>query len=80
MVARTSDACRRVRAAGESSGARPCGELIEPITPDATEIKPLERRVDRVLKVEPSDGEGFCSPSRPRPDGLSTRGPTGPVT
>ncbi|MFE0327549.1 hypothetical protein ACFW08_12260 [Streptomyces sp. NPDC058960] len=32
---------------------------IEAITPDATEIKPLERRVDTVLKVEPSDGDGF---------------------
>ncbi|MFF5182809.1 hypothetical protein ACFY30_03305 [Streptomyces sp. NPDC000345] len=32
---------------------------IEAITPDATEIKPLERRVDTVLRVEPSDGQGF---------------------
>ncbi|MGY1583532.1 hypothetical protein [Streptomyces sp. MN13] len=32
---------------------------IEPITPDTTELKPLERRVDTVLKVEPSDGDGF---------------------
>ncbi|MEU6239601.1 hypothetical protein [Streptomyces sp. NPDC047024] len=32
---------------------------IEAITPDATEIKPLERRVDTVLKVAPSDGDGF---------------------
>lgn len=32
---------------------------IELMTPDATELKPLERRVDTVLKVEPSDGEAF---------------------
>ncbi|MFD5710544.1 hypothetical protein ACFWHW_09120, partial [Streptomyces pharetrae] len=32
---------------------------IEAITPDTTELKPLERRVDTVLKVEPSDGESF---------------------
>ncbi|MFL4906455.1 hypothetical protein ACJ6WF_25540 [Streptomyces sp. MMS24-I2-30] len=32
---------------------------IEPLTPDATEIKPLERRVDTVLKIEPSDGDSF---------------------
>ncbi|WP_345623803.1 hypothetical protein [Streptomyces ziwulingensis] len=32
---------------------------IELITPDATELKPLERRVDTVLKVEPSEGESF---------------------
>ncbi|MFB6549180.1 hypothetical protein [Streptomyces sp. NPDC056405] len=32
---------------------------IELVTPDATELKPLERRVDTVLKVEPSDGESF---------------------
>jgi hypothetical protein len=32
---------------------------IEALTPDATEIKPLERRVDTVLKIEPSDGDSF---------------------
>ncbi|MEU9051647.1 hypothetical protein AB0D37_14700 [Streptomyces sp. NPDC048384] len=32
---------------------------IEVLTPDATEIKPLERRVDTVLKVESADGENF---------------------
>ncbi|MGC9442690.1 hypothetical protein [Streptomyces sp. WG5] len=32
---------------------------IELMTPDVTELKPLERRVDTVLKVEPSDGESF---------------------
>lgn len=32
---------------------------IELLTPDATELKPLERRVDTVLKVEPSDGDAF---------------------
>ncbi|MEU3254822.1 hypothetical protein [Streptomyces sp. NPDC006997] len=32
---------------------------IEAITPDATEVKPLERRVDTVLKVVPSDGDAF---------------------
>ncbi|MFF7799729.1 RpnC/YadD family protein [Streptomyces olivaceus] len=30
---------------------------IVPLTPDATEFKPLERRVDTVLRVEPSEGE-----------------------
>ncbi|MFF6989556.1 hypothetical protein [Streptomyces sp. NPDC010273] len=29
------------------------------ITPDATEIRPMERRVDTVLKFEPAMGEGF---------------------
>ncbi|WP_308295591.1 hypothetical protein [Streptomyces sp. STCH 565 A] len=29
---------------------------IVPLTPDATEFKPLERRVDTVLRVEPSEG------------------------
>ncbi|MEU1177145.1 hypothetical protein ABZ464_05775 [Streptomyces sp. NPDC005820] len=37
----------------------PVKAAIEAITPDATEIKPLERRVDTVLKIEPSDGDGF---------------------
>ncbi|WP_416977686.1 hypothetical protein [Streptomyces sp. T028] len=37
----------------------PAKAVIEAITPDATEIKPLERRVDTVLKIEPSDGDGF---------------------
>ncbi|WP_437057163.1 hypothetical protein [Streptomyces sp. enrichment culture] len=37
----------------------PAKAVIEPVTPDTTEIKPLERRVDTVLKVEPSDGDGF---------------------
>lgn len=32
---------------------------IEAITPDVTELKPLERRVDTVLKVEPSEGQSF---------------------
>ncbi|MFB8771362.1 hypothetical protein [Streptomyces broussonetiae] len=32
---------------------------IEPITPDTTELKPLERRVDTVLKVDPADGDSF---------------------
>ncbi|MEU4653008.1 hypothetical protein AB0G32_03495 [Streptomyces sp. NPDC023723] len=32
---------------------------IELMTPDATELKPLERRVDTVLKVEPSEGDSF---------------------
>ncbi|MFD0314880.1 hypothetical protein [Streptomyces flavalbus] len=32
---------------------------IEAITPDATELKPLERRVDTVLRVDPADGDGF---------------------
>ncbi|MFF5983785.1 hypothetical protein ACFY78_33595 [Streptomyces olindensis] len=37
----------------------PAKAIIEALSPDTTEIKPLERRVDTVLKVEPSDGEGF---------------------
>ncbi|GAA2935868.1 MULTISPECIES: hypothetical protein [Streptomyces] len=37
----------------------PAKAIIEALTPDATEIKPLERRVDTVLKVEPSEGDGF---------------------
>ncbi|MFJ8716778.1 hypothetical protein ACIRD9_26955 [Streptomyces violaceus] len=37
----------------------PAKATIEALTPDATEIKPLERRVDTVLKVEPSEGDGF---------------------
>ncbi|MCZ9347598.1 hypothetical protein NGM37_58925 [Streptomyces sp. TRM76130] len=32
---------------------------IELMTPDVTELKPLERRVDTVLKVEPSEGDAF---------------------
>ncbi|MFI6855550.1 hypothetical protein [Streptomyces sp. NPDC050416] len=37
----------------------PAKAIIEALTPDATEIKPLERRVDTVLKVEPSEGDSF---------------------
>ncbi|WP_189214811.1 MULTISPECIES: hypothetical protein [Streptomyces] len=37
----------------------PLKAVIEALTPDATEIRPLERRVDTVLKVEPSEGDGF---------------------
>ncbi|MFD9936121.1 hypothetical protein ACFWZ6_23670 [Streptomyces massasporeus] len=37
----------------------PAKATIEALTPDATEVKPLERRVDTVLKVEPSEGDGF---------------------
>ncbi|MGA5360809.1 hypothetical protein [Streptomyces purpurascens] len=37
----------------------PAKAIVEALTPDATEIKPLERRVDTVLKVEPSEGDGF---------------------
>ncbi|MFF3317245.1 hypothetical protein ACFYV5_17300 [Streptomyces sp. NPDC003035] len=32
---------------------------IEVLTPDTTELRPLERRVDSVLRVEPSDRDGF---------------------
>lgn len=32
---------------------------VEVLTPDTTEIRPLERRVDSVLRIEPSDGGGF---------------------
>ncbi|MEU0741049.1 hypothetical protein [Streptomyces sp. NPDC006134] len=37
----------------------PAKAAIEPVTPDATELKPVERRVDTVLRVEPSEGESF---------------------
>ncbi|MFJ8335648.1 hypothetical protein [Streptomyces sp. NPDC094437] len=37
----------------------PAKAIIEAITPDVTEIRPLERRVDTVLRVEPSEGDGF---------------------
>ncbi|MPY63114.1 RpnC/YadD family protein [Streptomyces spongiae] len=37
----------------------PTKAIVEALTPDATEIRPMERRVDTVLKVEPSDGDGF---------------------
>ncbi|PGH49148.1 hypothetical protein [Streptomyces sp. Ru87] len=36
----------------------PAAAAIEVLTPDATEIRPLERRVDSVLRVEPCDGSG----------------------
>ncbi|TMU93880.1 hypothetical protein [Streptomyces sp. DASNCL29] len=32
---------------------------VEVLTPDATEIRPLERRVDSVLRVNPLEGDGF---------------------
>ncbi|MGW1198538.1 hypothetical protein ACWD4B_22265 [Streptomyces sp. NPDC002536] len=32
---------------------------VEVLTADATEIRPLERRVDSVLRIDPSEGEGF---------------------
>jgi hypothetical protein len=34
---------------------------VEVLTPDVTEIRPLERRVDTVLRVRPTDGEDFLS-------------------
>ncbi len=34
----------------------PSKAVVEVLTPDATEIRPIERRVDSVLRVEPSDG------------------------
>ncbi len=37
----------------------PLKAIAEALTPDATELRPLERRVDTVLKVEPSEGDGF---------------------
>jgi hypothetical protein len=37
----------------------PAKSIIEAMSPDATEIRPLERRVDTVLKVEPSEGDRF---------------------
>ncbi|MEU8957334.1 hypothetical protein AB0C93_23865 [Streptomyces sp. NPDC048518] len=32
---------------------------VDVLTPDATELQPLERRVDSVLRIQPSDGEDF---------------------
>ncbi|MFF3635641.1 hypothetical protein [Streptomyces sp. NPDC002250] len=37
----------------------PAKSIVEALSPDATEIRPLERRVDTVLKVEPSEGDRF---------------------
>ncbi|WP_030789065.1 hypothetical protein [Streptomyces sp. NRRL S-920] len=34
----------------------PAKAVVEVLTPDTTEIRPIERRVDSVLRVEPSDG------------------------
>ncbi|MFC5723995.1 hypothetical protein ACFP1Z_27895 [Streptomyces gamaensis] len=31
---------------------------VDVLTPDATEIRPLERRVDTVLRIEPPEGQG----------------------
>lgn len=32
---------------------------LDALTPDVTETKPLERRVDTVLRIGPSDGDDF---------------------
>ncbi|MFJ3585907.1 hypothetical protein ACIPPS_27280 [Streptomyces sp. NPDC090127] len=37
----------------------PAKATVDVLTPDTTEIRPLERRVDSVLRVEPPDGGGF---------------------
>ncbi|MEU7164202.1 hypothetical protein AB0A70_06090 [Streptomyces morookaense] len=37
----------------------PAKAAVEVLTADVTEIRPLERRVDSVLRVEPPDGNGF---------------------
>ncbi|MEW1722357.1 hypothetical protein [Streptomyces sp. NPDC093109] len=37
----------------------PTKAIIEVVGGDSTEIRPLERRVDSVLRVEPSDGDSF---------------------
>ncbi|MFJ9715956.1 hypothetical protein ACIRPQ_08445 [Streptomyces sp. NPDC101213] len=37
----------------------PAKEDYKALSPDATEIRPLERRVDTVLKVEPPEGESY---------------------
>ncbi|MFI8826898.1 hypothetical protein [Streptomyces sp. NPDC053431] len=37
----------------------PVKATVEVLTPDTTEIRPLERRVDTVLRVEPPEGDGF---------------------
>ncbi|QES48784.1 hypothetical protein DEJ50_14105 [Streptomyces venezuelae] len=36
----------------------PAKAVVEVLTADVTEIRPLERRVDSVLRIEPPDGEG----------------------
>ncbi|MFF2507372.1 hypothetical protein ACFVTY_28930 [Streptomyces sp. NPDC058067] len=37
----------------------PAKAVVEVLTADVTEIRPLERRVDSVLRIEPSEGEAF---------------------
>jgi hypothetical protein len=37
----------------------PAKASVKALTPDVTEIRPLERRVDTVLRVDPSEGDGF---------------------
>ncbi|MEV1081638.1 hypothetical protein AB0I98_25895 [Streptomyces sp. NPDC050211] len=37
----------------------PTKEDVREVTPDTTEIRPLERRADTVLKVEPPEGEHY---------------------
>ncbi|MGW0825112.1 hypothetical protein [Streptomyces sp. NPDC002845] len=38
---------------------RPTKSDVREVTPDTTEIRPLERRVDTVLMVEPPEGEHY---------------------
>jgi hypothetical protein len=37
----------------------PDNSTVELVSPDLTEPKPLERRVDTVLRIDPPDGQGF---------------------
>jgi hypothetical protein len=37
----------------------PAKANIEVITPDVTETRPLERRIDSLLRIEPSEGQAF---------------------
>jgi hypothetical protein len=39
--------------------ALPEKATVDAVTPDATETKPVERRIDTVLRVGPSDGDDF---------------------
>lgn len=37
----------------------PADAAVEVVTPDVTEVRPLERRIDTVLRIKPPGGDGF---------------------
>jgi hypothetical protein len=49
---------------------------VEVLSPDVTEICPLERRIDTVLRVEPSDGDAFVLAIEPQRRREPTKGAT----